>query len=130
MGVAAMAAGCQMNRFGFGTGGTMQDYVLKPMKRIRVGFVGIGGRGSGAVHRVSMIPGVDIVALCDKNPDRVKENLAWLAARKYRIVPASGCTSPRIDFSVVVLPAPLRPINPMMEPLSTQKLTSSSEKDG
>ena len=87
MGVAAMAAGCQMNRFGFGTGGTMQDYVLKPMKRIRVGFVGIGGRGSGAVHRVSMIPGVDIVALCDKNPDRVKENLAWLAARKYRIVP-------------------------------------------
>ena len=87
MGVAAMAAGCQMNRFGFGTGGTMQDYVLKPMKRIRVGFVGIGGRGSSAVHRVSMIPGVDIVALCDKNPDRVKENLAWLAARKYRIVP-------------------------------------------
>ena len=87
MGVAAMAAGCQMNRFGFGTGGTMQDYVLKPMKRIRVGFVGIGGRGSGAVHRVSMIPGVDIVALCDKNPDRVKKNLAWLAARKYRIVP-------------------------------------------
>ena len=87
MGVAAMAAGCQMNRFGFGTGGTMQDYVLKPMKRIRVGFVGIGGRGSGAVHRVSMIPGVDIVALCDKNPDQVKKNLAWLAARKYRIVP-------------------------------------------
>ena len=87
MGAAAMAAGCQMNRFGFGTGGTMQDYVLKPMKRIRVGFVGIGGRGSGAVHRVSMIPGVDIVALCDKNPDRVKKNLAWLAARKYRIVP-------------------------------------------
>ena len=87
MGVAAMAAGCQMNRFGFGTGSTMQDYVLKPMKRIRVGFVGIGGRGSGAVHRVSMIPGVDIVALCDKNPDQVKKNLAWLAARKYRIVP-------------------------------------------
>ena len=87
MGVAAMAAGCQMNRFGFGTGGTMQDYVLKPMKRIRVGFVGIGSRGSGAVHRVSMIPGVDIVALCDKNPDQVKKNLAWLAARKYRIVP-------------------------------------------
>ena len=89
MGAAAMAAGCQMNRFGFGQGGQMQDYAFQGLKgkKIRVGFVGIGSRGSGAVHRVSMIPGVDIVALCDKNPDRVKENQAWLAARKYRIVP-------------------------------------------
>ncbi|MBR5550054.1 MAG: twin-arginine translocation signal domain-containing protein [Kiritimatiellae bacterium] len=89
MGAAAMAAGCQMNRFGFGQGGQMQDYAFQKLKgkKIRVGFVGIGSRGSGAVHRVSMIPGVDIVALCDKNPDRVKENQAWLAARKYRIVP-------------------------------------------
>ena len=89
MGAAAMAAGCQMNRFGFGQGGQMQDYAYQKLKgkKIRVGFVGIGSRGSGAVHRVSMIPGVDIVALCDKNPDRVKENQAWLAARKYRIVP-------------------------------------------
>ena len=89
MGAAAMAAGCQMNRFGFGQGGQMQDYAFLGLKgkKIRVGFVGIGGRGSGAVHRVSMIPGVDIVALCDKNPDRVKENQAWLAAHKYRIVP-------------------------------------------
>ena len=87
MGAAALAAGCQVNRFGFGTGGSMQNFALKPMKRIRVGFVGIGSRGTGAVHRVSMIPGVDIVALCDKNPERVKENQAWLAGRKYRIVP-------------------------------------------
>ena len=89
MGAAAMVAGCQMNRFGFGQGGQMQDYAFQKLKgkKIRVGFVGIGSRGSGAVHRVSMIPGVDIVALCDKNPDRVKENQAWLAARKYRIVP-------------------------------------------
>ena len=89
MGAAAMAAGCQMNRFGFGQGGQMQDYAYQKLKgkKIRVGFVGIGSRGSGAVHRVSMIQGVDIVALCDKNPDRVKENQAWLAARKYRIVP-------------------------------------------
>ena len=89
MGAAAMAAGCQMNRFGFGQGGQMQDYAFMGLKgkNIRVGFVGIGSRGSGAVHRVSMIPGVDIVALCDKNPDRVKENKAWLAAHKYKVVP-------------------------------------------
>ena len=83
MGAAAVAAGCQLNRFGFGGGGQMQGFALKPMKRVRVGFIGIGGRGSPAVHRVSMIPGVDIVALCDKRQARVDENLAWLKGRNY-----------------------------------------------
>ena len=85
MGAAAMAAGCQLNRFGFGEGGQMQNYVYRKLagKRIRVGFIGIGGRGSGAVHRVSMIPGVDIVALCDRVQARVDENLAWLREQKY-----------------------------------------------
>ena len=83
MGAAAVAAGCQLNRFGFGDGGQMQGFALKPMKRVRVGFIGIGGRGSPAVHRVSMIPGVDIVALCDKRQARVDENLAWLKGRNY-----------------------------------------------
>ena len=89
MGAAAMAAGCQMNRFGFGQGGQMQDYAYQKLKgkKIRVGFVGIGSRGSGAVHRVSMIPGVDIVALCDKDPAAVERNVKWLSDRKYKIVP-------------------------------------------
>ena len=83
MGAAAFAAGCQLNRFGFGEGGQMQNFALKPMKRVRVGFVGVGGRGTAAVHRVSMIPGVDVVALCDRLPERVEENLAWLKEQKY-----------------------------------------------
>ena len=89
MGAAAMVAGCQMNRFGFGQGGQMQDYAFTGLKgkKIRVGFVGIGSRGSGAVHRVSMIPGVEIVALCDKDPAAVERNLKWLADSKYKTVP-------------------------------------------
>ncbi len=83
MGAAALAAGCRLNRLGFGEGGKMQNYALSPFKRVRVGFIGIGGRGTGAVHRVSMIPGVDIVALCDKEPDRVEANLKWLREKKY-----------------------------------------------
>jgi len=83
MGAAAMVAGCQLNRFGFGEGGTMQNFALKPMKRVRVGFVGIGGRGTAAVHRVSQIPGVDIVALCDLKKERIDENLKWLENKKY-----------------------------------------------
>ena len=87
MGVAAVAAGCRLNSLGFGEGGVMQDYALKPMKRVRVGFVGIGSRGTAAVHRVSMLPGVEIVALCDKKPERVALNQNWLKANKYPVVP-------------------------------------------
>ena len=85
MGAAAFAAGCQLNRFGFGEGGQMQNFVYRKLmgKRIRIAFVGIGGRGSGAVHRVAMIPGVDIVALCDKRQEAVEKNLAWLREHKY-----------------------------------------------
>ena len=89
MGAAAMAAGCQMNRFGFGQGGQMQDYAYQKLKgrNVRVGFIGVGQRGTAAVHRVSMIPGVEVVALCDKNPAAVERNLKWLADSKYKIVP-------------------------------------------
>ena len=83
MGAAAFAAGCHMNRLGFGEGGQMQNFALKPKKRVRVGFIGIGHRGEAAVHRVSMIPGVDIVALCDRVAERVEGNLAWLREQKY-----------------------------------------------
>jgi Trk K+ transport system NAD-binding subunit len=85
MGAAAAISGCHINRFGFGEGGIMQNYAFEKLKgrRIRVGFIGIGGRGTGAVHRVSMIPGVDVVALCDLKADRVEANLDWLRKRNY-----------------------------------------------
>ena len=37
------------------------------MECVRVGFVGLGMRGPGAVERFTHIPGVQIVALCDYN---------------------------------------------------------------
>ena len=86
MGAAAIAAGCQLNRFGFGDGGLMQNHVCRKLAggKIRVAFVGIGDRGAGAVHRVSMIPGVEIVALCDAKAEQVEKNIAWLRERKYK----------------------------------------------
>ena len=85
MGAAALAAGCQLNRLGFGEGGQMQGFAFRKLvgKRIRVAFVGIGTRGTAAVHRLSQIPGVDIVALCDKRVGQVEENLTWLKERRY-----------------------------------------------
>ena len=52
-----------------------QEHVLglttEPLDTVRVGFVGLGMRGPGAVYRFTHIPGVKIVALCDVEADRV-----------------------------------------------------------
>ena len=40
---------------------------------VRVGIIGLGMRGDGAVIRLINIPGVEITALCDIEPERVEE---------------------------------------------------------
>lgn len=45
---------------------------LDPMDSVRVGFIGLGMRGPGAVHRFSNIDRTSIKALCDKHADRVE----------------------------------------------------------
>lgn len=45
--------------------------VADPIDTVRVGFIGLGMRGPGAVYRFTHIPGVKIVALCDVEQDRV-----------------------------------------------------------
>ena len=44
-----------------------------PMKTVRVGFIGLGMRGPGAVKRFTHIPGVEIKALCDLHMDRAEK---------------------------------------------------------
>jgi len=43
----------------------MCGYAAPKLDKVRVGFVGIGDRGSGAVRRMTYIEGVEITALCD-----------------------------------------------------------------
>lgn len=42
----------------------------EPMDVVRVGFIGLGMRGPGAVERFTHIEGTDIKALCDLYPER------------------------------------------------------------
>ncbi len=53
---------------------SMLPFQCDPIDTVRVGFVGIGSRGSGAVRRWTKLDGVKIVALCDKYEDAVKKN--------------------------------------------------------
>lgn len=48
------------------------------METVRVGFIGLGMRGPGAVNRFTHIPGVEINALCDLYPERVENSQAIL----------------------------------------------------
>ena len=43
----------------------------EPLETVRVGFIGLGMRGPGAVERFTWLEGVEIKALCDLLPDRV-----------------------------------------------------------
>ena len=48
------------------------------MDTVRVGFIGLGMRGPGAVSRFTHIPGTKIVALCDLYEDRVESTQKML----------------------------------------------------
>ena len=47
----------------------MRNFACAPLKRVRVGVVGTGARGGGAVTRLPKVPGVEVVAVCDIRPE-------------------------------------------------------------
>ena len=48
----------------------MCGYVAPKLETVRIGFIGLGNRGPGAVNRMSHIEGTDIKALCDIRPEK------------------------------------------------------------
>lgn len=50
----------------------MVEFAAPKIDTVRVGFIGLGMRGPGAVERFTHIPGTQIVALCDIEPERVQ----------------------------------------------------------
>jgi hypothetical protein len=67
----------------------MCNYAAPAIPVVRIGYVGIGSRGSWAVERMTNIKGVEIKALCDVREKAVKQNQAtlkkhgWPAATEY-----------------------------------------------
>jgi predicted dehydrogenase len=51
----------------------MSGYAAPKIEKVRIGFIGLGQRGPGAVERMSFIEGVEIKALCDKDPKRASK---------------------------------------------------------
>lgn len=51
----------------------MSGYCAPKLDTVRIGFVGVGNRGSAAVERMSQLEGVQIKAICDVRPEKAEE---------------------------------------------------------
>ena len=57
---------------------TMAGVKFEPRETVRLGLVGTGGRGSGLLGMFSLLPGVQITALCDIVPEKTRATAASL----------------------------------------------------
>ena len=71
LGVAALAGGCMADRIRLCGGGSMQGFACAPLKRVRVGIIGLGSRGLAAALRLPKIPGVELVAVAELRGERI-----------------------------------------------------------
>ncbi len=52
---------------------SMLGFAAEPIEHVRIGLIGLGDRGSGAVERLPYVDDCTIVALCDLYPERVEK---------------------------------------------------------
>ena len=83
-----------------------------PLDTVRVGFIGLGMRGPGAVERFTYIPGTKIVALCDLLEERVEraqgilERRGWPRAAGYAGEEGWKALCEREDVDLVYIATP------------------------
>ncbi|MBP1841512.1 Gfo/Idh/MocA family protein [Formosa algae] len=62
----------------------MSGYRAPKLEEVRIGFIGLGMRGPGAVQRMSMIEGVTIKGLCDLREESVMKSKDILKGTKHK----------------------------------------------
>lgn len=115
--VACAAAGCRaLNGMG-GSEGSLVNFRVAPMERIKVGFIGLGERGLAGFHRAMLFSGVEAAAICDLRPEPVDDAAAFLkkwklpgAAHQYKGKDDSWrgvCEDPEVEVVYIVTPQAL-----------------------
>ena len=90
-------------------------YAAPKLDKVRVGFIGLGGRGSAAVTRLSYLEGVEIKGLCDVIPEKAEAAKSRIKTSGHTPVVFSGsedswmelCRRDDIDLVYVATPWPL-----------------------
>ena len=78
-GTAAVGGCLSSQNQALGMSVNMSGFRAAKIPTVRIGFVGLGMRGPGAVQRIMHIEGVEIAAICDKRPgctEKVQKMLA------------------------------------------------------
>ncbi|MDD2474740.1 MAG: Gfo/Idh/MocA family oxidoreductase [Dysgonamonadaceae bacterium] len=96
----------------------MSGYAAPKLDVVRIGYIGIGGRGLGSVKRMRLIDGVEIRALCDILEDRVQlgQNalieMGMPAAKTYsgsEEIWKEMCQDPELDLIYIATPRHYHP---------------------
>jgi predicted dehydrogenase len=98
-GIGAAIGGMAMNAQADEHGQTPpppHPFAAPPMERVRIGFVGAGGMGTGHIRNLLRIPGVELVAVCDIVEGHAK-NAQDLAVKAGQKEPKLFCNGER-DF--------------------------------
>src|SRR5262245_51635727 len=95
---SAIAAGTLASRRTAEAGVAEQGtpFAAPPIETVRIGYVGIGGQGSGHVRNLLKIPGCRITAVCDIRPERTEWATKEITAAGHP-APAAYTRGPR-DF--------------------------------
>lgn len=111
--VPSLTEAARSEKSGKGPRFNMSGYAAPKLDVVRIGIIGLGMRGPGAVDRLSFIDGVEIKALCDQFPDRV-EKCQNIVTKKGLPKPKSYtgskeawkalCEDPEIDLVYITTP--------------------------
>lgn len=90
----------------------MSGYAAPKIDVVRIGFIGLGSRGPGAVKRMNYLEGVQIKGLCDIRPDKVAAAQQLLKGSSHQPDSYSGkedawkklCDRPDIDLIYIATP--------------------------
>ncbi|MEK6781200.1 MAG: Gfo/Idh/MocA family oxidoreductase [Bacteroidota bacterium] len=90
----------------------MSGFAAPKLETVRIGFIGLGNRGPGAVERMSKIEGVEIKALCDIIPEKANRVKKLLENTTHRPEVYSGnenewkkvCERKDIDLVYITTP--------------------------
>ena len=90
----------------------MAGYAAPKIDKVRIGFIGLGNRGSGAIRRYIRIEGAEIAGLCDKDTSKISKSQKVLSdANLSKAKEYSGndgwkamCENPDIDLIYICTP--------------------------
>ena len=97
----------------------MSGYAAPKIETVRIGFIGLGNRGPGAVERISKIDGVEIKALCDIRREKAEDANKLLEKTPHKPVLYSGGEDEwkkvceRKDIDLIYIATPWRLHTPM-----------------